>query len=468
MNKNKTVTLVQSIVCLACVILMFVFCFTNVFTMKITDKTKDAAEEFYAKLDVDAQIPEEVEVSFGSTIKSFASLGKAGKAIINTVKGANQLSNAAENADTYEEQEQLAKDADKLMDDTKKALAESVDGICLILGIFGLFGSSAIVGLAGLVLLGMVLLHPIFVLVAMIKAIIAFTKNSQSLDKAYAPLAASVKSAAGFLTTYLFIAIMVPAIKFAFAFYAMMVAVFAVVIMNAVASRLKDYTAEEAKYLNLVQIVSAAGIVSFVIFLAGMIKANVMETSLNALKSIKVLDLLQKLIDKKVPWGVLIYFVLLYVGVLLLINTCGYLFNSAYRMSAMAQGKKVRLSLLSSTILATVSAVCFGIMFFAIKDVTIVLSDEQKTGYVMVVIGALLLLACEIVLLVMSGKSALTDEQKKGVLCGVLTEAPAAEEAAPVAEAPAEEAPAEEAPAEEAPAEEAPAEEAPAEEETNV
>ncbi len=344
----------------------------------------------------------------------------------------------------------------------------------LFMIIYGFVDGGLIVGAIYLVLFFATIILPIIFLFKTISMLIKLLKNLSDPQEGYRGLSKSLLSVFGAFPTFLFCEILVPQLEFSGALITMMICCAVVLLINLASSRLKPFAGEELKYLNIVQIISAASGLSFLLFFFFVGDSGIFNGLTGRLGSY-IAEGISKAADSTTDfvWA-LVTLGIAAMMICCIFGLCKYLANTLCRLACMTRVTKrgrVNDSALGATIkglLVIASAIYLSYCPFELKI-------PDMTPFVIACVGIGLMFAAEVVLLVLTGK--ISKEAAAAVMTGTPTEAieaapaeevPAEEEAvaasAEVEEAPAEEAPAEEAPAEEAPAEEAPAEEAPAEE----
>lgn len=480
----KTLTMIQSIVCIALILLIVIMSFGTIFTVKI-EKTSGSVEMFDKIVNSmgdgeKAEMPDEVDVSAPYLLKSLGSLGSILKGGMKTIKNAMELSDSAnqvQNDMDNGEYGNIDNDADELEEkanQTQAGINEISDAmkseafvglIALIVVIAQAFGQSFILGIIYIALMAMTLVIPITAIVCLIKSVICFFMNLANPGEGYSKVVKSFGSVFVMFPTMWLLKIIAPQITFGASVTVIVVALIVGLVVGLAASRLKGYTPSQFKYVNLIQAASLVSVIGYFIFMLNIDKTNLFETVFDGMgafaKTAKFSD-------------VSIVILLMLAMVSLMFTTCKYIQKIACRLCCMTPAPKKKqdgtITHVEDTNIAS-SAIALALVIIPVAlMVTSFKLDlgENMTSFVLFSIGIVIMFAAEIVLSVLKKKFDITPEDVHAVLTGCPGETVAAEETAEAesAEAVAEEIPAEEAVViEEAPVEEAPAtEEAPAEE----
>ncbi len=339
---------------------------------------------------------------------------------------------------------------------------------------FGFMEGGLIVGVIYIVLFFTTIILPIVFFFKTIIMLVKLLKNLNNPQEGYRGLSKSMLSVFGSFPMFLFCKILVPDLEFTPALIIMMIACLVVLLLNLASSRLKPFAGEEFKYLNIVQIVSAASAACFMLFFLFIGDSGIFR-GLTGRLGTYIFEGVSKMTESTSDfvWSLITLGVAVWM-ISAIFSLCKYLANTLCRMACMTRVTKrghVDDSALGATINGLVIIAAAIYLIYCPFDLKI----PDMTPFIIACAGIILMFAAEIVLIVLTGK--ISEEAAAAVMTGTPTvaavETPAAEEAvaasaeaeeAPIEEAPAEEAAAEEAAAEEAAAEEAPAEEAAAEE----
>lgn len=493
MNKSKgilpakTLTLIQSIACIALMVLIVISSFSAIFTVKI-EKTSGAVDMFDKIVNSvgegeKAEMPEEVEVSAPYLIKSLGSVGSILKSSMKTIKNATELSNSAndvQNDMNNGEYSDLGNDADELnakaeatmdsVNEISEALKSEgfVGLIALITVIAQAFGQSFILGLIYIALMAMTIVIPVTALVCLIKAVISFIIHLGNPGEGYSKIAKAFGDVFILFPTLWLMKIIAPQIEFTASVTVMVVAIIVALAIGLVASRLKGYNSTQFKYINALQGASLVGVIGYFIFMLNVDKSHIFDTIFDNMgafaKTAKFAD-------------VAIVVLLTLAMVSILFTSCKYIKNIACRMCCMypapKQKKNGKVAHANDTFIGN-AAVALALV--AIPVALMVTSfkldlGENMTSFILFSVGIVMMFVAELVFSVLKKAFGVANEDVRAVLTGCPTCEEADEEEAEEAateEVVIEEAPAEEAVVEEVAAEEAPAEEAPAEEEAKA
>lgn len=483
----KKLTVIHTLVCFALIIVMFFLSFGTIFTLEvgkggevlgeITDMIDEleaeAGEEF-----PDIEVPTEIDVSFPFIVKSAIGGIKVIPVLVNSVK---DMAEKVEDAENTLNEEALAESAmENGVEKTAEEASEKVEDIedtglkivelinqdlinliCLIMAVINAFTTNFIVGVCYALILVIVIMVPISCIFNAILCIISMIKNREDPGKAFHRVGKSFSAIISKFPLILIVKVLVPEVQLGGAIIAMFVTIIIGLVVSFLASRLKGYEKAELKYLNVLQICSAASLVAFLVFFFNMAKTHMLDAFFNKSGSYLMDQVGSMIEEQKVD---LLPLLLIYLFVFVLIMICNYLVNIVTRIACMSSSKS------DTHIFTTAAGLALVVIPFVLMntDFKLELGEAEMSAFYVSSVGLILMFVAEIVLKVLSHTvdADISAERRKEIVTGAyvhdLDEAANAFEEA-VAEAMTEEASADEAATEETPAEEAATEEAPAE-----
>lgn len=476
----KTLTLVQSIVCLVVMLALFIMSLGTIFTAKLESSAdmEEGFNEIAGELGLEnVSFPSEVEISAPNLISSFAGVadfigaafdtasaaGNAMGSANNAMNAANEMQNSEDLDDVAANAAKAEQDMDALEDDMSKLedsaanMMEKASGlvgmIAIILVIAEAFGQSIILGLVYMGLIGTVIALPFIFGIKLLMSIVSFFKNMNDPYVPYPKMAKRIGDMFGAIVGLMFLKVIAPEIEFSAGVTTMIVICVLVFLFNLVASRMKTFTETQTKYQNAVQIVSASGLVAFFIFFFGLSGTDLFNRIWSGLG-----DFLGKTLENAAGaafqqqgaqdnmMGNLITMGLIVVMIALLFKVFDYLKQGCCRLACMVPAGKL-LSKDCYIIRACMALVMIIVPVYLMNpdDYALTLSDEGMTAFIVMCVGIVLMIAAEIVLMVLKKSycEGLTTEDVQAVLTGhpmdevAEAAAPAAEAEAPAAEAPA-------------------------------
>lgn len=502
---RKKVTTIQMWASVVLIVLAFVFSLTPMITFKSGGANTDEILKMAGELDVDLRfIPEEVDVSAVTLVSMTARIAK----VIGSVDAENGDVDAAKD---YAESDKAKEDlgvaicvAATLLNalDFKDAQESDTGIIGMIFKVLVTF-----IGIISVIILIVVI--PVILAINLIAAIIKVAKNVKTPEEAAAAVGNKLPGKISLVLTFMLMQCVVPGMTQAWGVTALCAVIIVSIVLDFIASRLREYPAKQFKYLNVLQGGALVGIIGFLVFFFNIIKTGIFT---NFVTGPYFFGLAEAIAKNKVD-GTAIDTNLIITGVLMIVYLCvilgcaGYLDKAARRLSCAVKRERPK-GLIGKFCSPkakdnnVVMAVCTLIAFIAptyamgvelkvnaglfnIDSTALVLLDEQKSALNAALVGIIIMIVAEVAVIVLKKTccSDLTEREAEDLMMGVAmssdeileeakkivaeaeakvaaeaaVEAPAAEEAeeAPVAE----EVPvAEEAPVAEA-AEEAPAEE---------
>ena len=477
----KTLTLIQSIVCLIIMLAVVCLSFGTIFTVEL-NKDEGTTEMFNSIVngisdEENVELPDTVEVNAPFVIASFKSLGDIIKSATSAIKNAaDVVGSASDMHDDFEDENysDLEDDANDMGDKLDKT-QESIDDLSASLkseGFVGLialvtviaqaFGESFLLGLIYIALIVMSIILPLVAALRFLIALIGFLTKLGNPGEGYSKVVKSFGAVFGMFPVLWLLKIIAPQITFGGAVTTMVTLLIVGLALNLVASRLKGYNDTQFKYINALQATSLAGVIGYFVFMLNIEGSHLFDTIFGGIGEF----------SKNAEAGdVALVVLLLVVMIGLLFSTCDFIKDIACRLCCMTPApKKKKDGTVKRAKDSHIANTAMSLALIIIPVVLMVTSFELDLGdnmgsFVLFAIGIVVMLASEIVLVSLKKGLKIEREDVYAVLTGCPDEieAPVAEEA-PVEEAVAEEVVVEEVAAEEVAAEEVVTEEVAAEE----
>ena len=443
----KTLTMIQSIVCLILMLIVVFMSFGTVFTAKVN--ASPAAIEMYDSvinsLDSDkfVSMPTEVDISAPFLFKSLGSAANVLKSALDTAKSATDLnkdiqSNNIDQQTANDDLENLKSDANKLAENLQDD--GFVDFVALIVVVVSAFGTNMLLGIVYVALIGLTISLPIVATVRFLIALVAFLKNIKNLSTApenvYSTVAKSYGSIFAMFPTLWLMKIIAPQVEFSAGVVTMIVLLIAGLVLNLVASRLKGYTPSQFKYINVLQLTSLCAVIGYFIFMLNISGMNFFDHIWEALpRFIKVAEFTDLLLP----------YVMIMAMISILCATCKYVQRIACRLCCTVPCPKrtadMPMIFANDTHIVSTSFALGLIVAPIILMVTkfnLNLGDDMSS-FILFAIGIVIMFASEIALMVLKKKLGCTSMDVHAVLTGCpgeicdeasTAEAPAAECAA--------------------------------------
>ncbi|MGM9682400.1 MAG: hypothetical protein ACI3XQ_02255 [Eubacteriales bacterium] len=393
---NKKITLIQGIISVIVIAIMLIMSFGNIFTFTLGSSETEMVEEVYKSFDMSVDVPESVDVNFMFGIRSVQGIATSTKTLVNAMKNAQETAkNISEDPTSVTEEPEILSESDR---ESLKGLVAPISFICALVDGFK---TSVMTGILMFAMLILTMVTPIVCIFALLFALIALLKNLKDPDKSFPSISKHMTNVFFALSIYLLVMIAVPGISLSSNVTGMFILCGVAVLINAVAMRLKKMEPGQIKYLNVVEAVSAAGIVMFVVFALNLSKASALD---------KVIALLPAYFTSgaegtlgKVFADFAILLVLVMISVILLVASFKYVFGCAYRFGCMGK-KKPSCSMIVRPVFTLVATAIVYYCLYISPKYSKGVSDDGKGNLTVAFIGAILMLACEIVLSVLSKK----------------------------------------------------------------
>ena len=460
-----------------------------------TDTGNEVINEFIDGISktVDIDIPDKIEITVGKLISSVRVLAKVVKVASSAVKSVT--SEDASSADV----DKAAEELDALLETKagQDTILVAAAIVCTFTNSVDFSGDTHFLAIITNVLF--VLGSLMFVLVSMfvitiklifmfIKSLILALQNIKTPENAASTISGKLPELLSFPFVMMLLQTIIPGMTYGSGVVAMCYIIGFSVLFATVISRLSTYEAKKFMYLNVLQGTTIVSIVGFFVFFFNIVKTNVINNFLSGNFSIQLANLLTgKLAAEaaKRPFepnsAYIVDFVLIFVFMIVLLSSAGYITHAANKLSCTVDPKKQRSKLADCKLVAAIvllityiapTLVAGKTNFFknveskeAIGDESfLILSEVETAALKSALVGIIIMIVAEVALIVLKKVLCkdLTALEASAIVCGVdeektvaaPAEAPVAEEAPAAEEVPA----AEEAPAEAPAAEEAPVE----------
>ncbi len=291
----KTLTMLQNIVCVVIMLVIVFMSFGTIFTaeVKSTEKTNEIFDSVVNSIgDGEAvAMPKQIDISMPFLVKSVGSLGKILGSAMNTMKDIAATNDSVNKAqDDIENDPFAAQDAMNDVNENANNLQNSANElaaslhnedfvglIALIVVVVSAFGESFILGLVYVALIALAVTLPIVAVINLIVAIVGMVKGFASPAQGHSTISKAYGRVFAMFPMLWVMKIVAPNVEFASGITVMIVLIVVGLVINLVASRLKAYSPVQFKYLNLLQIISAASIVGYFVFMLGLSKMNMFD-----------------------------------------------------------------------------------------------------------------------------------------------------------------------------------------------
>lgn len=489
---RKKVTMIQMWASVLLIALALIFSLTPMITLKPgknMEKINEVASQLPFETGID--IPtEDVDISVGKLV----SLGGLIAKVIGAIPGADGPTEETQ-AKAEELQSYIKTDAGKADITTALCFAGTIMGALDFESMMG--GDSNPIGMILMVLVTIVALFgtlimmvviPVIIAIQLIIALIKAAKNAATPENAAAAVANKLPGMISIVLLFMLAQCVVPGMSQGWGVTALCAVIIASIVLNFVASRLREYPAKQFMYLNVLQGGALLGIAGFLVFFFNIIKTGIFNSFINgdyflALAG-NAVDAALSQGEKSVDTVVIIAGVLMIVYLVVVLACVGYLDKAARRLSCAVKRERPK-GLIgklftpkakdNNIVMAIVTIVAFIVPTYVAsieygdnKVKFLELAEEQQAALSTALIGIIIMVVAEVAVIVLKKSlcKELTEREAEDLMMGVAmtSEEALAEAQKVVAEAEAAVAAAKV--AEEAKAAQAPAEEAaPAEEE---
>ncbi len=498
---KKTVSMIQIWVSVLLILVSIFLAFAPIITFDLMDaETADAIEEMLGELGAG----DEIEIPDGK-------LEVSAPKLIGCINLFTKLISVAGN----ENATQAEKDELQAMVEGEEGKNSMLVAAALVVsigdvfsdggedtGIIGMILNVLVVLICTIYMLGFTLIIPfVYIIVGIVALIRALTKMKTPEDVA-GKVAKTLPGMIVYPMLLLAFQAVLPGMGFGSGALGLWILAFVATLLNVVVSRLRTYTVTDIKYANVLQGISLVSIIGYLVFFFNIIKTGVFHTFISGdwgtVTAMAMGNGLEATINEHeaaevVSNGYIVDAILVMLAVLFVVSSVDYFKDVLQRISlAKTKGGDNGIARAIMTLLACVLPMVvlnsqnnyeniFDLDAEPIGSFLDNMSDDGKSALTMALVGAIIILASEIALIVLKKVFCAdsTAASRLAVLNGLApapeaaVEAPVAEEEAVPAAAVAEETPAAEEATEEAPAEETSVaeeatEEAPAEETTEA
>ena len=408
------------------------------------------------------EIPETIDISAIKLVKSIGVMGKVMSATINAAKAEDMSGVGGEIADIFNTDEgketiviamslisTVASNFDK--DEQKEDGASGVLASVL---------TTIVSVIALLALLALTFILPIMLLISTLTSLIPALIHLEDPEEVSTKIARKLPGFISLPFSLMLFQCVVPGMTYGVGIVGICVTAILAAVLGLVISRLRSYEPAQFRYLNIVQGVSALGIVGFVVFFFNLVKTNIFTNFLHGKFAEYVTAVGLEMVKKEpkpVQEGYAIDLILILVYVVLAMSTVAYLEKCTQRLACTAAANKKGAFPKDTAIVRAVLMLAVYILPTVVmgrksyyEDPTstepigdesfLALNDAESGALKMVLVGIIIMLVAEIALIVL--KAVFCKGMNRDSMTALMSGAD--EEAEAIAEADATEAPAEE------------------------
>ncbi|MBR7098655.1 MAG: hypothetical protein IKC59_04500 [Clostridia bacterium] len=368
-------------------------------------------------------IPETIDISAIKLVKSIGVMGKVMSTTINAAKAEDMSGVGSDIADIFKTEEgqetiviamslvsTVASNFDK--DESKEEGASGVLASVL---------TTMVSVIALLALLALTFIVPIMLLVSTLTAIVPALAHLKDPEEVSTKIARKLPGFISLPFSLMLFQCVVPGMTYGVGIIGICIAAILSAVLGLVISRLRTYEPAQFRYLNIVQGVSALGIVGFMVFFFNLLKTNIFTNFLHGKFAEYVTAVGLEMVKKEpkpVQQGYLIDLVLILVYVVLAMSTVAYLEKCTQRLACTAAANKKGAFPKDSAIVRAVLMLAVYILPTVVmgrksyyEDPTsteavgdgsfLVLNGEEPDALKMVLVGIIIMLVAEIALIVL-------------------------------------------------------------------
>ena len=416
---------------------------------EMIEKVAPSALEGGETEDGEGPIPETIDISAIKLVKSIGVMGKVMKTTINAAKEKDMSGTGDEIAEIFK------------TDEGKESIVIAVSLVSTVASNFdtkdtdasGILASilTMLVSIIALMaLLALTFIIPIMLAVATISALISALTHLDTPEEVSEKIARKLPGFISLPFTLMLFQCVVPGMTYGGGIVGICVTSILAAVLGLVISRLRSYDSAAFRYLNIVQGVSALGVIGFVIFFFNLVKTNIFSTFLHGDFAAYVADVGVTLAaDKtaKVQEGYAIDLLLILIYVVLALASVGYLEKCAQRLACSKSANKKGVFPKDTCIVRAIfmlavyilPAVVMGRKNYyedptsteAIGDKSFLeLNADQASAFKMVLVGVIIIIVAEIALIVLKKVfcKGMNTESMQALMSGAET-APVAAEA---------------------------------------
>ncbi len=410
---GKRLTMIQ---CLSTLLLVIIICcvsFGTIFSVTLT-VDEEIEETFYDIIETlggdseEIEIPTEVDVDLFFLVKS---VGAGVDTLVSLISGRSEKGGA----------EGMIEDAENIMNNKDKILSEDTINFAAFVGaMVQSFKESLILGICNAMLIIMAFVFPITLVIKSIIAIIGFfCYFHKDWGKAFHKVSKAIYGAISLFPVLLLLMVLVPEVQFGWAIFTVLWLSVAALVLNLAASRLKYYEADDFKYLNILQIVSACSFVGFLMFFFGFAGSDVISALWSGVAKLEIesfTDILENILTT----------ILVSMIISGLMSILKFMTNSVTRLCCMSKSKSATHIVSTSMGLVTILA----LVALIFTDFALDLGDGTAS-FVIAALGVVIMFASEIVLKVLPAAlcPTVSGQRRKEIVTGAYTYEETPEEA---------------------------------------
>ena len=434
-----------------------------------TGENVDKINEMIDKVTFDADdetfvIPETIDISAIKLVKSIGVMGKVMSTTINAAKAEDMSGVGGDIADIFktEEGQETIVIAMSLVSTVASNFDKDDNNEDSGSGVLASVLTTIVSVIALLALLALTFILPIMLLISTLTALIPALAHLKDPEEVSTKIARKLPGFISLPFSLMLFQCVVPGMTYGVGIVGICVTAILAAVLGLVISRLRTYESAQFRYLNIVQGVSALGIVGFMVFFFNLVKTNIFTNFLHGKFAEYVTAVGLEMVKKEpkpVQEGYAIDLILILVYVILAMSTVAYLEKCTQRLACTAAANKKGAFPKDTAIVRAVLMLAVYILPTVVmgrknyyEDPTsteaigdesfLVLNDAENGALKMVLVGIIIMLVAEIALIVLKAVfcKGMNRESMTALMSGADEEAEVAAEAeADTTEAPAEE-----------------------------
>ncbi len=378
----------------------------------LADITPEGTETF--------TIPETVDVSAIKIVKSVGVIAKVVKTTMDAAKAedmSNVGSDIAEVFKTEDGQETIVIALSFASTVSSNFDTEDTSGSGILASVLTVMVSV----IALIALLVMTFVIPVMLLIATVSALISALANLSTPEEVATKIGRKLPGFISLPFTLMLFQCVVPGMTYGSGIVGICVAAILAAVLGLVISRLRSYEAPAFRYLNIVQGVSALGIVGFAVFFFNLVKTNIFTNFLHGkfaeyVASVAVESMKKE--PKPVNNAYLIDLALIFVYVIFALSSVAYLEKCVQRLACSASANKkgafpkdtcivrailmLAVYILPTVVIGRKSFYNDPTVLDGVGDESLlVLNADESSALKMVLVGTIIMLVAEIALIVL-------------------------------------------------------------------
>lgn len=379
-KRTNGITLVQTITCFVLLLVICVMSFGTIFSVGI-DMDEDTLAERWddladgLDLDSDVEFDSKIDVDFVFMIKSAISIGDVIGAVSQTSKDAMEHSD----------------DLDDSAEDLAEKMSEQdfVNFLVLVLLIAVSFSGNLLLGIGNVFLLVTAVALPLVSIIAALRALIAVLSNTKDIGNAFHKVSKAFVSVIAQFPMVLMVLLLAPDVQLGTPVYIIMACCVGGLVVNFIGSRMKQYSPQDGRYLNLLQIVSLAALVGYLVFFFTVMKSGLIGSASASLRSATKGDFIEAIDDGEFGYAAFFLNIFLIVAVFAIV---GNLTNILTRMVCMSKRRSDRN--VGTGVLALLIVVLPFVMQ-AVEDMDFKLDEDSMTTFILTCLGLVIMAVAE-------------------------------------------------------------------------